>query len=61
MLYKIHIDNTKEINLNTDLLNCSMEIAILNRAFKVGAIKERTYNSTKTSILKQYNLSHVGI
>ena len=38
-----------------------MEVAILNRTFKAGVIKETTYTEIKSNILKQYNLSHAGI
>lgn len=40
MLYEINFDNTKHIKLNENIFNCSIKIAILNKTFNAGLIKE---------------------
>lgn len=61
MLYEINFDNTKNIKLNENSFNCSIKIAILNKAFKAGLIKENRYLELKRNILQEYNLTHIGI
>ena len=61
MLYEIKFDNTKNIKLNESIFNCSIKIAILNKTFEVGLIKEERYQELKQNILQEYNLSHIGI
>ena len=61
MLYEIKFDNTKHIKLNENIFNCSIKIAILNKTFKSGLIKEQKYKELKQNILKEYNLLHIGI
>ena len=61
MLYEIKFDNTKNIKLNENIFNCSIKIAILNRTYEVGLIKEQRYNELKRNILQKYNLTHIGI
>ncbi len=61
MLYEINFDNTKKIKLNENIFNCSIKIAILNKTFNTGLIKEKRYLELKQSILQEYNLTHIGI
>lgn len=61
MLYKINFDNTKNIKINENFFNCSIKIAILNKTFKAGLIKEKRYLELKQNILQEYNLTHIGI
>lgn len=61
MLYEINFDNTKNIKLNENIFNCSIKIAILNRIFNTGLIKEKRYLELKHNILQEYNLTHTGI
>ena len=42
MLYEINFDNTKNIKLNENIFNCSIKIAILNKTFNAGLIKEES-------------------
>lgn len=60
MLYEVNFDNTKNIKLNENIFNCSIKIAILNKTFKVGLIKEERYLELKQNILQEYNLTHIG-
>ena len=61
MLYEVNFDNTKNIKLNENIFNCSIKIAILNKTFNEGLIKEKRYLELKQSILQEYNLTHIGI
>ena len=61
MLYEIKFDNTKHIKLNENIFNCSIKIAILNRTFNAGLIKEERYKELKRNILQEYNLTHIAI
>ena len=61
MLYEIKFDNTKNIKLNENIFNCSIKVAILNRTYEEGLIKEQRYNELKQNILQEYNLTHIGI
>ena len=61
MLYEVKFDNTKNIKLNENIFNCSIKIAILNKTFDAGLIKEQRYLELKQNILKEYNLTYIGI
>lgn len=61
MLYEVNFDNTKNIKLNENTFNCSIKIAILNKTFNAGLIKEERYLELKQNILQEYNLTHIGI
>ena len=61
MLYEVNFDNTKHIKLNENIFNCSIKIAILNKTFNAGLIKENRYLELKQNILQEYNLTHIGI
>ena len=61
MLYEINFDNTKDIKINENIFNCSIKIAILNKTFKAGLIKEKRYLELKQNILQEYNLTHIGV
>lgn len=61
MLYEINFDNTKNIKLNENIFDCSIKIAILNKTFKSGLIKEERYLELKQNILQEYNLTHICI
>ena len=61
MLYEIKFDNTKNIKLNENIFNSSIKIAILNKTFKAGLIKENSYLELKQNILQEYNLTHIGM
>ena len=49
-LYEIRFDNTKNIKLNENIFNCSIKIAILNKTFEVGLIREEKYQEIKQKI-----------
>ena len=59
MLYEINFDNTKNIKLNENIFNCSIKIAILNKTFNAGLIKEEKYQEVKQNILQEYNLTNI--
>ena len=61
MLYEMKLDNTKNIKLNEGTFNSGIKIAILNKTFEAGLIKEEKYQELKQNILQEYNLSHIGI
>ena len=61
MLYEVKFDNTKNVKLNENIFNCSIKIAILNKTYNAGLIKEERYLELKQNILKEYNLIHIGI
>ena len=61
MLCEINFDNTKNIKINESIFNCSIKIAILNKTFNAGLIKEEKYQEVKQNILQEYNLTHIGI
>ncbi len=61
MLYEVKFDNTKNVKLNENIFNCSIKIAILNKTYNAGLIKEKRYLELKQNILKEYNLIHIGI
>lgn len=43
MLYEVKFDNTKNVKINENKFNCSIKIAILNKTFNAGLIKEEKY------------------
>ena len=53
MLYEIKFDNTKNIKLNENIFNCSIKVAILNRTYEAGLLKEQRYNELKQNILQE--------
>lgn len=61
MLYEVEFDNTENVKLNKNVFNCSIKIAILNKTYNAGLIKEDRYLELKQNILKEYNLTHIGI
>ncbi len=61
MLYEVKFDNTKNVKLNENIFNCSIKIAILNKTYNAGLIKEERYLELKQNILKEYDLTHIGI
>ncbi len=61
MLYEVKFDNTKNVKLDENLFNCSIKITILNKTYNAGLIKEERYSELKQNILKEYNLTHIGI
>jgi len=61
MLYEINFDDTKNIKTNENIFNCSIKIAILNKTFHAGLIKEKRYLELKQNILQEYNLTHISI
>ena len=50
MLYEVNFDNTKNIKLNENVFNCSIKIAILNKTFNAGLIKEKRYLELKVTL-----------
>ena len=56
MLYEMKFDNTKNIKLNEGTFNSSIKIAILNKTFEAGLIKEEKYQELKQNILQEYNI-----
>lgn len=53
--YKIEVDNSKQLNNNT-MLNCSMELSLLNNLFRENLLAEAEYIEIKRKILKDYRL-----
>ena len=53
--YKIEIDNSNQLKDNT-MLNCSMELSLLNNLFREKLITEAEYIEIKRKILKDYKL-----
>ena len=53
MLYEVNFDNAKNIKLNENIFNCSIKIAILNKTFNAGLIKEKRYLELKQNILQE--------
>ena len=58
MLYEIKFDNTKNIKLNESIFYCSIKIAILNKTFHAGLIREEKYKELKQNILQEYNCNN---
>lgn len=53
--YKIEVNNSKQLNNNT-MLDCSMELSLLNNLFRENLITERENIEIKRKILKDYKL-----
>lgn len=53
--YKIEIDKSKQLNDNA-MLDCSMELALLNNLFRENLIAEAEHQEIKRKILKDYKL-----
>lgn len=53
--YEIKVDNSKQLKDNT-MLNCSMELSLLNNLFRENLIIEVEYKEIKRKILKDYKL-----
>ena len=53
--YKIEIDKSKQLN-NNAMLDCSMELSLLNNMFREDLITEAEYIEMKREILKDYKL-----
>lgn len=53
--YKIEIDNSKQLKDNA-MLDCSMELSLLNNLFRENLITEAEYIEIKRKILKDYKL-----
>ena len=53
--YKIEIDKSKQLN-NNAMIDCSMELSLLNNLFRENLITEAEYTETKRNILKDYKL-----
>lgn len=57
---KINADLFKE-KVDTNLLNGSIEITLLNKLFKNKLINEKIYKQAKESIIKKYKLEKMEI
>jgi len=53
--YNIEISNSNRLKDNT-MLNCSMELSLLNNLFRENLITEVEYQEIKRKILKDYKL-----
>jgi len=53
--YNIEISNSNSLKDNT-MLNCSMELSLLNNLFRENLITEVEYQEIKRKILKDYKL-----
>lgn len=53
--YKIEVNNSKQLNDNT-MLDCSMELSLLNNLFRENLITETEHIEIKRKILKDYKL-----
>ena len=53
--YKIEVDNSKQVKDNT-MLDCSMELSLLNNLLREELITEIEYQEIKRKILKDYKL-----
>ncbi len=53
--YKIEVNNTSSLKDNK-MLNCSMELSLLNNLFRENLITEAEYIQIKRKILKDYKL-----
>ena len=51
--YEIEVDNSKQLKDNT-MLNCSMELSLLNNLFRENLITEVEHIEIKRKILKEY-------
>ena len=53
--YNIEVNNSNNLKDNT-MLNCSMELSLLNNLFRENLITEVEYQEIKRKILKDYKL-----
>jgi len=53
--YNIEVNNSNDLKDNT-ILNCSMELSLLNNLFRENLITEVEYQEIKRKILKDYKL-----
>lgn len=53
--YEIEVDNSKQLKDNT-MLNCSMELSLLNHLFRENLITEAENKEFKRKLLKDYKL-----
>lgn len=53
--YEIKVDNLNNLKDNA-MLNCSMELSLLNNLFRENLITEAEYQKIKRGILKDYKL-----
>lgn len=53
--YEIKVDNSKQLKDNT-MLNCSMELSLLNNLLRENLITEAEYQEIKRKLLKDYKL-----
>lgn len=53
--YEIKVDNSKQLKDNT-MLNCSMELSLLNNLFRGNLITEAEHQEIKRKIIKDYKL-----
>ena len=53
--YNIEINNSNGLKDNA-MLDCSMELSLLNNLFRENLIAEAEYTETKRKILKDYKL-----
>lgn len=53
--YEIEVNNSKQLKDNT-MLNCSMELSLLNNLLREDLITETEYQEIKRKILKDYKL-----
>ena len=53
--YETEVDNSKQLKDNT-MLNCSMELSLLNNLYRENLIAEEEHQEIKRKILKDYKL-----
>ena len=53
--YEIKLDDSKQLKDN-DMLNCSMELSLLNNLFRENLITDLEYQEIKRKILKDHKL-----
>lgn len=53
--YEIKVDNSKQLKDNT-MLNCSMELSLVNNLLRENLITEAEYQEIKRKLLKDYKL-----
>lgn len=53
--YRIEVNNSNDLKDNT-MLNCSMELSLLNNLFRENLITEAEHREIKRKILKDYKL-----
>lgn len=53
--YEIEVNNSKQLEDNT-MLNCSMELSLLNKLSRENSITEAEHIEIKSKVLKDYKL-----